>query len=70
MLGVIEINSDNEIAAIVVFDLDDFEAAIEELDARYLAGEAAGHAGTWSVIAGAFVAHNRRELAATTTGLR
>ena len=49
-----------------MFDLDDFDAAIAELDARYLAGEAAAHAGTWSVIAGAFVAHNRRELAATT----
>ncbi len=36
----------------VLFDLDDFDAAIAELDARYLAGEAAAHAGTWSVIAG------------------
>ena len=34
-----------------LFDLDDFEAAIAELDARYLAGEAAAHAHTWSVIA-------------------
>ncbi len=50
----------------VAFDLDDFEAAIAELDARYLAGEAAAHAGAWSVIAGAFDAHNRREVAATT----
>ena len=41
MLGVVEINSDNQIAAIVMFDLDDFDAAIAELDARYLAGEAA-----------------------------
>ena len=32
-----------------MFDLDDFDAAIAELDARYLAGEAAAHAHTWSV---------------------
>ena len=44
MLGVVEINSDNQIAAIVMFELDDFDAAIAELDARYLAGEAAAHA--------------------------
>ena len=67
VLGVIEINSDNRIAAIVLFELDDFDAAIAELDARYIAGEAAAHARTWSVIAGVFVAHNRREIAATTT---
>ena len=49
-LGVVEIDSDKRIAAIVMFDLDDFDAAIAELDARYLAGEAAAHAHTWSVI--------------------
>ena len=38
----------------------------KELDARYLAGEAAAHAHTWSVIANAFVALNRRELPPTT----
>ena len=32
-----------------MFDLDDFDAAFEELDARYLAGEAAAHAQTWSL---------------------
>ena len=37
-----------------------------ELDARYLAGEAAAHAHTWSVIAGAYAAFNRHELPATT----
>ena len=50
VLGVVEINADDRIAAVVVFDLDDFDAAIAELDARYLAGEAAAHARTWSVI--------------------
>ena len=34
---------------IVVFDPDDLDAAFAELDARYLAGEAAAHAQTWSV---------------------
>nr|WP_197515068.1 AAA family ATPase [Mycobacterium sp. 1245805.9] len=65
-LGVVEINSHNQIAAIVVFDLDDTDAAFAELDARYLTGEAAAHARSWSVIAGVFVAHNRRELPTTT----
>ncbi len=50
-LAVIEINDDNRVAAAVVFDLDDVEAAFAELDARYLAGEAAPHSRTWQVIA-------------------
>ena len=52
MLGIVEIDADERIAAHVAFDLDDIDAAFEELDARYLAGEAAAHAHTWSVIAG------------------
>ena len=51
LLVIVEINADERIVALVSFDLDDFEAAIAELDARYLAGEAAAHAHTWSVIA-------------------
>jgi class 3 adenylate cyclase len=66
-LNIVEIDADDRIVAGVVFDLDDFDAALAELDARYLAGEAAAHAGTWSVIAGVLVAHNRREIAAVTT---
>ena len=50
----------------VSFDLDDFDAAIAELDARYLAGEAAAHARTWSLVTGAYAAVNRHELPATT----
>ena len=50
MLSVVEIDADDRIVARVVFDLDDIDAAFEELDARYLAGEAAAHAQTWSVI--------------------
>jgi class 3 adenylate cyclase len=66
MLAVVEIDADERMAAVVVFDADDIDAAITELDARYIAGEAAAHARTWSVIAGALIAHNRREIAATT----
>ena len=38
---IVEIDADERIAVLVVFDLDDVDAAFEELDARYLAGEAA-----------------------------
>ena len=66
MLGLVEIDTDERIVAIVIFDLEDFDAAIAELDARYLAGEAAAHAHTWSVIAGGHAALNRHELPPTT----
>ncbi len=66
VLSVVEIDADERIVAIVVFDLDDFDAAIAELDARYLAGEAAAHARTWSVICGTYAAVGRREFPAIT----
>ena len=66
LLGIVEINADDRIEAWVAFDLDDFDAAIAELDARYLAGEAAAHAQTWSVITGGHAAVNRGELPPTT----
>ncbi len=65
-LSVVEINVDEQLAAHVGLELDDFEAAIAELDARFLAGEAAAHAQTWSVITAAFAALNRHEPFATT----
>ena len=65
-LNVIEIDTDEKIVAVVVFDLEDFDAAIAELDARYLAGEAAAHARTWSAITQAYSAVNRREMPPTT----
>lgn len=65
-LGVVEINSDNQMAAYVTFDRGDFDSAIAELDARYAAGEAAPHAGTWQVITQAYTAVNRQELPTTT----
>ena len=54
MLGVVETNLDGHIAAVILLDLEDFDAAIAELDARYLGGEAAAHAHVWSVIASGY----------------
>ncbi|ORA97076.1 regulator [Mycobacterium mantenii] len=65
-LNVVEIDANERIAVVVVFDLEDFDAAIAELDARYLAGEAANHAHTWSAITRAYAALNRHEHPATT----
>ena len=62
VLHVVEIDADERIAAAVIFDPDDIDAAFEELEARYLAGEAAAHAHTWSVITRAYAAFNRHEL--------
>jgi hypothetical protein len=62
--AVVEINADEQIVARVAFDLEDIDAAFAELDARYIAGEAAPHARTWSVIARECAAFNRRELLA------
>ena len=58
-LGVFEIDVDERVVAHVAFDVDDIEAAFEELDARYVGGEAAAHARTWSVIARGNAAANR-----------
>src|SRR5947209_8294013 len=44
LLWLVETDTDQRATAWVTFDLDDFEAAIIELDARYIAGEAAAHA--------------------------
>ncbi len=60
MIDVVEINADNQIVSQVIFDVDDIDAALEELDARYLAGEAAAHSHTWSLIARAYAGFNRR----------
>ena len=40
-------------------------AAFEELDTRYLAGEAAAHAQTWSAVNRAYAAANKQQLALT-----
>ncbi len=64
--SIVEINSEEKIASILVFDLDDFDAAIAELDRRYIAGEAAAHSHTWSVIVRAYWSLIRHELPPTT----
>ena len=61
ILCVVEVNADNRVRAVIVLDHDDFDAALAELDARYLAGEAAAHAQAWSVIATTFSALSRSE---------
>ena len=66
VLNIVEIDADELIVAVVGLDLDDFEAAIAELDARYLAGEAAAYARIWSVIMRGFASLNRREIPPTT----
>jgi hypothetical protein len=69
LLNITEIDTDNRISAGVLFDVDDMDAAFVELDARYLAGEAASHSQTWSVIAQGYAAANRGEIAATVPDL-
>lgn len=66
-LGMIEIDDDNRIVASVVFDPDDLDAALAELDARYLTGEASTHSHTWALVTDAFVALNQRKIPATTS---
>ena len=63
-LIIAEIDTGDRIVAQIVIDPDDIDAAIKELDARYLAGEAAAYAHTWSVITEAYAAFNRHELLA------
>ncbi|MFG1932828.1 BTAD domain-containing putative transcriptional regulator [Mycobacterium sp. NPDC048908] len=67
MLTVIETDADNRIVAGISFDLQDLDAAFEELNTRYLAGEAAAHVHTWSVISAGYAALNRHEAPTTTT---
>ena len=69
VLSIVEIDADERIVAHVTFDPDDIDAAFEELDARYLAGEAAAHAHTWSVIARAYAAVQPARDSADDTGL-
>ena len=58
LLNVIEVDADERMTAVVVFEADDFDAALRELDARYAVGEAAPHATTWSLIAEAYATLN------------
>jgi hypothetical protein len=65
-LGITEVDVHDKAIAFVMFDPDELDAAFAELDARYLAGEAASHSGTWSAIAEGYAAFNRREMPKTT----
>lgn len=67
LLEIIEINAENLIVGRVVLDVEDVDAAFDELDARYLDGEAAAHAHTWSLVAACYAGVNRRELPPLTT---
>jgi hypothetical protein len=62
VLQVVTYDADERIAAAAIFDPDDFDAAFAELDARYLAGEAACHAEVWSEIVQSYAAMNRHEI--------
>ena len=62
VLQICEIDVDERFVAILTFDADDVDAAFEELDARYLAGEAAANSHIWSLVAEDFERLNRREL--------
>ena len=65
---IVEIDADNRLATNTLFDVDEIEAAFEELDARYVRGEGAAHAQTWSVIAEMYGTLNRREIPAMAKG--
>ena len=65
-LNIVEIDADSRIATLVFIDAEDFDSAVDELDARYMAGEAAAHSQTWSALTQCFASINRRELPETT----
>jgi hypothetical protein len=66
VLNLVEVAADNRFTTGIAFDIDDIDAAFGELDARYIAGEAAAYAHPWSVIAESFAAVNRRAFPALT----
>ena len=66
-LQLVEIDADGQITSLVAFDPNEINAAFEELDARYLAGEAAAHSHAWSFVSGIYAGFNRRQLPRTAT---
>ena len=66
-LQIVEIDTDERIAVLAAFDLDDMDAAFAELEARNLAGEVVADSHTRTVIARTYAAYNDCELPATTT---
>jgi hypothetical protein len=69
VLCMVEVSEENRTTARIGFDIEDLDSAFAELDARYLAGEAADHAQTWSIITGVYTGFNRRKPLATTPDL-
>ena len=65
-LAVTEVDDEGLLHDNVSFDIDDIAAAFAELDARYLDGEAAAYARTWSVVAGTYATLNSRQMPART----
>ena len=65
-LRLVETEADGRIAAVIFFDPDDIDAAFDELDARYLAGEAAPYAEVWRTIVDGGHVLNRHEPGAMT----
>ena len=66
LLNVVAIDPEERIAAQVIFDPDDIDAAFADLDARYLAGEAAANAHMWAAMTQVQAAYNRHEFPPTT----
>jgi hypothetical protein len=62
VLNIAEIDADNRIVAFLGFDIDDIDGAFAELDARYLAGEAAPYSQTWSAMTEVQAAYNRHQM--------
>ena len=67
LLTLTEVKDDGLVRDFVLFDPENIDAALAELDARYLDGEAAPHSHTWSLVKEAYAAFNRRELPPTTS---
>ncbi len=68
VFGLVEIDADERIVAIVTFDLDDIDAALADSTPATSPAKPPPHAHTWSLIVGAYAAHQpARATAATTT---
>jgi hypothetical protein len=64
VLCVVESDANGRLLAGITFDADMLDEAFEELDARYVAGDAAPHADAWRRLANAFASFNRGNLSA------
>jgi hypothetical protein len=62
VLHVVEVDGTGRMTALVMFQPEEQDAAYAELDARYLAGEAAPYAEAWREIVDGIDAVNRRDL--------